>query len=51
MKNLKFKIVEFTDISNKIIEINFQLLFYYNKKFNNYCFFYYNKRVTENLFL
>ena len=30
--NLKIKIVKFTDISNKIIEINFQLYFYYNKK-------------------
>ena len=32
MINLKFNIVKFTDISNKIIEINFHLHFYYNKK-------------------
>jgi hypothetical protein len=31
MINLKFKIVIFTDISNKFIEINFQLDYYYNK--------------------
>jgi hypothetical protein len=32
MINKKFKIIKFTDISNKIIEINFKLHFYYNKK-------------------
>jgi hypothetical protein len=32
MINLKLKKVNFTDISNKIIEINFQLQFYYIKK-------------------
>ena len=32
MKNEKSKIIKFTDISNKIIKINFQLIFYYNKR-------------------
>ncbi len=36
MINSKFKIVKFTYINNKIIEINFHLQFYYNKKSNNY---------------
>ncbi len=37
--NLKFKIVKFTNICNKIIEINFKLHINYNKNCNNYCFF------------
>ncbi len=40
MINLKFIIVKFNDISNKIIEINFQLHFYYNKKAIIIAFFY-----------
>ena len=50
MIKLKFNAVKFT-VSNKIIDINFQLHFYCNKKSNNYCFLYYIKSVTENLFL
>ncbi len=32
MLNLKFKIMKFTNISNLIIDINFQLHINYNKK-------------------
>jgi hypothetical protein len=31
MIKLKYKIVKFTDISNYIVEIYFQIQFYYNK--------------------
>ncbi len=49
MINIKFKIVKFIDIINNIIEINFQLHFYYNKK-GLIIAFNYNKSMTEKFF-
>ena len=45
MNNLKFKIIKFINISNKIIEMNFRLHFYYNKEV---MIFYYYKSLIEN---